>query len=908
MKHHKYVYFFGNGKAAGDPSMKRLLGGKGANLAGMTASGIPVPPGFTVSTEVCYYFNKNNNTYPAGLQPQIDKALQWVEECHGAKFGDSQNPLLVSVRSGAERSMPGMMDTVLNLGLNHEIVEGLAKISGNPRMAWDSYRRLIDMFGDVVMGVSHEYFEKSLTAIKKKAHANEDCELTTEHLKELVKSYLQIYENHVGSPFPQNPHEQLRLAIKAVFESWGKDKAVSYRKINKITGLLGTAVNVQAMVFGNMGEDSGSGVAFTRNPATGENEFYGEFLDNAQGEDVVAGIRTPMTMKVVQEKWPQIYQQLLYIRNQLEQRFRDMQDIEFTIQQGKLYMLQTRTGQRTGMAAIRMAIDMVHEHLIDVKEALKRINGDHVAQLLYPVLDPEAKSAAIKDDLCLGVGLPAGPGAASGKVVLNPKDAEMQRLKGERVILVRRETSPEDVSGMWAAEGILTSRGGMTSHAAVVARGWGKCCVVGLDELNIDYESKTCEIKGKVFKEGDDISLDGFSGELLLGKITTSPSPVISGLLHNDVTARQSQTYHDFEEIMGWTEKFKSIAIRTNVDTPQDAADAVKLGAEGIGLVRTEHMFFESDRLWVMREFIVGLNEVSRKKALGELRKFQQEDFSGIFLAMAGRPVTIRLLDPPLHEFLPQNEEGYRELSDRLAIPVEKSRELVETLRETNPMLGHRGCRLSVSYPELCRMQTEAIIQAAMDVSHTVGDFEVEIMIPLVGNIKEFQYLANIIHQTAENLFKQHGKKIQYKLGTMIETPRSALIAGKLAEEAEFFSFGTNDLTQMCLGISRDDAATFLPIYLEKRIFTYDPFERIDTEGVGELMKMATRNGRQSRANIKIGICGEHGGEPFSVKFFHNIGLDYVSCSPFRLPIARLAAAQAAIEEMEADTQRKEID
>jgi pyruvate,orthophosphate dikinase len=896
MSEKKYVYFFGKGKAEGTPSMKPFLGGKGANLAEMTNIGIPVPPGFTISAEVCDYFNKNSFTYPEGTDRQIDDAIARLEDAVGAKFGDKANPMLVSVRSGAAVSMPGMMDTVLNLGLNDETVEGLAKRTNNPRMAWDSFRRFIDMFSDVVMGVDHHHFEQKLSEIKKQAGVTEDTQLSADQLKHAALEFKKIYEKHIGKPFPSNPREQLAHSIRAVFESWNRDKAIAYRRINKIDNLLGTAVNVQAMVFGNMGDNSGTGVAFTRNPATGTNEFFGEFLINAQGEDVVAGIRTPIHIDELAKKWPTVMEQLLGIRSKLEKHYREMQDIEFTIQDGVLYMLQTRTGQRTGGAAVQVAIDMVEEGLITHKEALKRVSGDQLSQLLFPVLDPQGKKDAVKAGNCVGKGLPAGPGAATGAVVLTPEEAERRKAKGEKVILVRHETSPEDVSGMWAAEGILTSTGGMTSHAAVVARGWGKCCVVGMAELKIDYATKTCEIAGRTFKEGDSVSIDGSTGELILANLATRPSPVIAGVVDGDKEAQATTTYKNFNKLMQWADEVRRLRVRTNADTPADARVAVKFGAEGIGLCRTEHMFFEGERIWAIREFILAVDEAGRKKALEKLLPYQRSDFEGIFEAMEGRPVTIRLLDPPLHEFLPNDEKGQKEMATRMNLTEKRIQELVKENHEFNPMLGNRGCRLSITFPELAVMQSTAIIEAAINISKKGTPVSPEIMIPLIGTKAELDYLANIIRAVADDLLKKSGAKVDYKVGTMIEIPRAALRADQIAESAEFFSFGTNDLTQMLFGYSRDDAGSFLPGYVEKKILPVDPFQVIDREGVGEIMKIAVEKGRKVKPGLKLGICGEHGGEPNSVKFCHILGLDYVSCSPYRLPIARLAAAQAVIE------------
>ncbi|MBU1088141.1 MAG: pyruvate, phosphate dikinase [Candidatus Omnitrophica bacterium] len=889
----KYVYFFGKGQSEGDKSMKALLGGKGANLAEMASIGVPVPPGFTISTEVCDYYYKNGNKYPDELQKQIDENIAKLEKTMDAKLGDANNPLLVSVRSGAAASMPGMMDTVLNLGLNDAAVEGMAKKTNNPRLAWDAYRRFIDMFGDVVMGVHHEHFEEKLSAIKKKYKAKLDNDLNADQLKELCGEYKKVYEKHVKKPFPSSAKEQLMASVNAVFGSWNIPRAVIYRRINKITGLLGTAVNVQAMVFGNMGDTSGTGVAFTRNPSNGGTEFFGEFLINAQGEDVVAGIRTPEPISDLKKEWPAIYKELNDIRNKLETHYKDMQDVEFTIQEGKLFMLQTRTGKRTGLAAVKIAVDMVKEKMITPDEALMRIEGDQLNQLLFPIFDLKASAAAKK----IAKGLPAGPGAASGQVVFTADAAVAWKQKGKNVILVRHETSPEDVAGMAAAEGILTSTGGVTSHAAVVARGWGKCCIAGCSALNINYAKKQITVGKLVIKEGDWISLDGTTGEVMLGHIKTSSSPVISGVVENNAQAKKDPIYKMFVQVMQWADQYRKLSVRTNSDTPKDSLAARRLGAEGIGLTRTEHMFFEGERIWAIREFILAQDTEGRQKALKKLLPYQRKDFEGIFKEMNGFPVTIRLLDPPLHEFLPNDAAGQKEMAKRLNISTAKVLEYVTKLHELNPMLGHRGCRLSITYPELCVMQTTAIIEAAVNMAKKGIKVLPEIMIPLIGTKAEFDFLEPIVRETADAIISKAKSQVKYMVGTMIEIPRAALTADEIAEKAEFFSFGTNDLTQMTFGYSRDDAGVFLPDYIEKKILSDDPFMTIDQNGVGKLVQTAVNLGRKIKPNLKCGICGEHGGESESVKFCHRVGLNYVSCSPFRVPIARLAAAQAALEE-----------
>jgi len=901
----KYVYFFGGGKTEGKATMKEELGGKGANLAEMSNIGVPVPPGFTISTNVCDFYYSHGKKNPPTLDKEIDANIKKLEKEFGSKFGDKDNPLLVSVRSGAAVSMPGMMDTVLNLGINDDVVIGLAKKTKNERMAWDSYRRFINMFGDVCMGVDHENYENELTRIKKKYNRKLDTDLTTEELKEVVDAYKKVYRKHVGKDFPTKARKQLTHSVNAVVRSWHADRAIAYRNINKLRGLKGTAVNVQAMVFGNMGDKSGTGVAFTRNPADGTNEFYGEYLINAQGEDVVAGIRTPDPISTLKKKMLTIYQQLDKIRHKLERHYRDMQDVEFTIQEGKLFMLQTRSGKRTGLAAVKLAVDMVKEKLITEQEALMRIDGDQLNQLLFPIFDPKAKTKAINDDRAVAKGMPAGPGAASGLVVFTADDAVKWAEKGEKVILARKETSPEDVSGMWAAQAILTSTGGMTSHAAVVARGWGKCCVVGCGDLEIDAGKKVIKVAGRSIKEGDKISIDGSTGEILSGYIDTSASPVVSGIVDGNKEARNHPTCQMFLEIMRWADKARRINVRTNADSPKDSKAARALGAEGIGLCRTEHMFFEGDRIWAIREMILAGDLVGRQKALAKLLPVQRQDFEGIFEAMNGFPVTIRLLDPPLHEFLPHDDKGQAEMAKRLGITAAKVKTKVNSLHEFNPMLGHRGCRLSITYPEICEMQVRAIMEAACSMTKKGIKVYPEIMIPLIGTKQEFDILAELSHKVAKEVIKKSGVKVNYLVGTMMEIPRATLIADTVAENAEFFSFGTNDLTQMAFGYSRDDIGTFLPEYLDKKILIDDPFASIDEEGVGQLVKFGVQRGRSTRPNLKIGVCGEHGGDPASVKFFAGIGLDYVSCSPYRVPIARLAAAQAALDTKQSKSKLK---
>jgi pyruvate,orthophosphate dikinase len=897
----KRVYFFGGGKAEGNAKMKEQLGGKGANLSEMTNLGIPVPPGFTISTSVCAEYNKRKGKWPAGLQEEVEKNVRKLEKVMGAKLGDPKKPLLVSVRSGAAVSMPGMMDTVLNLGLNDDVIEGIIARTGNARFAYDIYRRFIDMFGDVVMGCDHDHFEHVIHAAKKKAKVEMDNELNADQLKAVVDRYKKVYKKHVGRMFPQDGRDQLKHAVNAVFNSWNIPRAVKYRELNNITGLLGTAVNVQVMVFGNMGADCGTGVCFTRNPSTGKKEFYGEFLMNAQGEDVVAGIRTPLPLKKLNRIMPRAYKELTGLMTRLDKHYKDMQDMEFTIQEKTLYILQTRTGKRTAAAAVKIAVDMVAEKLITTKQAVGRVEPDQLDMLLHPSFDPKARRNVI------ATGLPASPGAAVGQVVFTAHDAEAWRDKGKKVILVRIETSPEDIGGMDAARGILTARGGMTSHAAVVARGMGKCCVAGVGEININYSTKKITVGKITVKEGDYISLDGTAGQVILGQVPTV-SPSMSG---------------DFGKFMAICDKVRKLGVRTNADTPGDSKRARDFGAEGIGLCRTEHMFFEGDRIWAVREMILAAEdydvmleklsaaETEKEKtqirkeyapvkkqfegALKKLLPYQRKDFIGILKAMAGLPVTIRLLDPPLHEFLPQEAKAQAEMAKRLKVSPARVKEEVEKLHEFNPMLGHRGCRLAVTYPAIYRMQTRAIIEAAIAVKRQRKIVLPEIMIPLIGSVEELKFVKTEILDEIEQVFKEKKTRIKFMVGTMIEVPRAALTADEVAKEAEFFSFGTNDLTQMTLGFSRDDAGKFLGEYVEHGIYDTDPFQSLDQTGVGKLVSIGIDLGRMGRKKLKVGICGEHGGDPDSIDFCHRAGMDYVSCSPFRVPIARLAAAQAAI-------------
>ena len=895
----KYVYHFGN-KTDGHGKMKELLGGKGANLAEMTRIGLPVPPGFTISTEVCTYYYANKRTYPKVLQAQMEEGVRRMEKQLGKKFGDKNNPLLLSVRSGARESMPGMMDTILNLGLNDETVEALATSSGNARFAWDSYRRFIQMYGDVVMGVQklpsedEEPFELVIEKVKKQrlknAHA-EDTALSADDLKVLVNEFKKLVKQRTGKAFPNNPWDQLRGAVGAVFSSWMNDRAIVYRRKYNIPAEWGTAVNVQSMVFGNTSEDSGSGVAFTRDPATGENVFWGEFMMNAQGEDVVAGVRTPNPVADLKKVMPSAHKELMRICKVLEKHFRDVQDFEFTIEEEKVYMLQTRNGKRTGLAAVRIACEMVKEKLITWKDAIKRIPADDLDQLLAPVFD----QSAVKKVKAIAKGLPAGPGAATGKVYFNADRAEAAKGKGEEVLLVRLETSPEDLRGMIAANGILTARGGVSSHAALVARQMGKICVCGAAEVQINYAKRTMKIGKLNFKEGDFLSIDGTSGEIYPGEVKTAPSEVIQGLLENKATAKRSRTYKNFKQIMDWSAKATKMQVRTNADTPGQVKNAVSFGATGIGLCRTEHMFFEGNRIDAVREMILAENEKDRRKAVKKLLPYQRKDFEGIFKALAGLPATIRLLDPPLHEFLPHDSKQIADLAKKLKVKPAEIQKRVHELHEFNPMLGHRGCRLAISYPEIAEMQVRAIFEAAANVQKKKIKVNPEIMVPLVGFSKELELQAEIIHRVAKEVSKEKGVKLSYLVGTMIEVPRGAVTADQIAQTAQFFSFGTNDLTQTTLGMSRDDSGSFLPHYQEQEIVTNNPFAVVDQTGVGQLMEIAVQKGRSTRKNIKLGICGEHGGEPSSVKFCHQLGLNYVSCSPFRVPVARLAAAQAAL-------------
>ncbi len=871
----KRVHYFGKTKSEGTKDMKDLLGGKGANLAEMTSIGLPVPPGFTITTETCAEYYNVGGKLPDGLLAEINKNMEMVEGETGKKFGSEDNPLLVSVRSGAAVSMPGMMDTVLNLGLTDKAVEGLANTSDNRRFALDAYRRLINMFGDVVMEVPHHDFENEFDRIKEKYGVAEDTDLNEDGLAELITAYKAVYKKHTGADFPQDPYLQLEKAVEAVFKSWNIPRAIRYREINEITGLLGTAVNVQTMVFGNMGEDSGTGVAFTRDPSGGENEFYGEFLINAQGEDVVAGIRTPQNVAEMVKWRPDIYEQLLEVKSTLEDHYREMQDIEYTIEKGKLYLLQTRTGKRTGRAAVKIAVDMVVEGRITQKEALLRVPANDLNQLLLPTFDASAERDV------LTVGLPASPGAAFGKIAFTADEAVDRTHEGETIILVRKDTSPEDVSGMHAAAGILTSTGGMTSHAAVVARGWGKCCIAGAGEVAIDETNRTISINGRTFGDQDIISIDGSSGEVMAGEVPT----------------KEPELSEEFKSLMEWADSNRVLKVWTNADTPQDAARARSWGAQGIGLCRTEHMFFEGERITDMREMILAETEEDRQNALQKLLPHQREDFVGLFTAMQGLPVTVRLLDPPLHEFLPHEEQLQQELADRLGVPLAKIKLRVTQLHETNPMLGHRGCRLSITYPEILNMQVTAITEAAIECKKSGVDARPEIMVPLIGTYKELSLLRKNIEAAIKATREKLGytDELTIPIGTMIEIPRAALTANEVAQWADFFSFGTNDLTQMTFGYSRDDINAFLPNYIRQEILERDPFQSLDTGGVGQLVEMAVAKGRGEKKGMKMGICGEHGGDPLSIRFCHVMELDYVSCSPFRVPVARLAAAQAAV-------------
>ncbi len=908
----KYVYFFGGEKADGNAGMRDLLGGKGANLAEMASSGIPVPAGFTISTDVCTHFYNNNGRYPDGLEADAASAIKKVEKAMGSKFGDPADPLLLSVRSGARVSMPGMMDTVLNLGLNLETVEGLARKSGDERFAWDSFRRFMQMYGDVVLEMkpadkdARNPFEEILHSKKEEVGAEQDMDLGVDDMKDLVERYRAMIAERSGVEFPEDPLEQLWNSIGAVFNSWNNDRANIYRRLNGIPHDWGTAVNVQSMVYGNLGDDSGTGVAFTRNPSTGENYFYGEYLMKAQGEDVVAGIRTPRPINRLQkgdsdiqsleEEMPEIYGELDAIRLRLEEHYRDMQDLEFTIQNRRLWILQTRTGKRTGFAAIKIAIDMVREGLITKEEAIRRIDPEQLNQLLRPVFDPGQKIRAIDEGRLMARGINAGPGAATGRIVFNAEDAEKWAADGEEVILVRIETSPEDIRGMSAASGILTSTGGATSHAALVGRQMGKVCVVGAKGISIDYRQRKIVSGGTTLAEGDHISLDGTTGEVISGMIETKPSEVIQVLIDGTLDGKDSLIYRDYEELIGWANDIRTMNVRANADRPDQASAAIAFGAEGIGLCRTEHMFFEGERIDWVRRMILAEDETGRKEALSKLLPMQREDFHRIFEAMGERPVTVRTLDPPLHEFLPHEEDDIAKLAGKMRVDADVLADKVRSLKEANPMLGHRGCRLGIVYPEITEMQARAIFEAACDLVAEGKKVSPEIMIPLVGSAKEYQLQEEVVRRVGSEVMKDRGVEFEYLVGTMIEIPRAALTADTIAERAEFFSFGTNDLTQMTLGISRDDSGKFMGEYIEKGVWPANPFQKLDQEGVGTLIKIGVELGRGARESLKVGICGEHGGEPSSIGFCQRTGFDYVSCSPFRIPVAILAAAQAALE------------
>ena len=899
----KHVYFFGGDSAEGKAEMKNLLGGKGANLAEMTNIGLPVPAGFTITTEVCTEFFEKEGKYPDGMKVEVETALNRVEEIMGAKFGDAENPLLLSVRSGARASMPGMMDTVLNLGLNDVTIQGLIQQTGNPRFAHDCYRRFVQMYGDVVMGVRPESkddedpFEVILEVEKKARGVELDVDLDADALKELAGKFKAMIKGRLDEKFPEEPMDQLWGAIGAVFSSWNTDRAIAYREFNNIPADWGTAVNVQAMVFGNMGSDSATGVGFTRDPATGENVFYGEYLLNAQGEDVVAGIRTPQPIARLAEDLPEVFAQLSEYRDTLDRHYREMQDFEFTIQKGRLYMLQTRAGKRTGFSAIRIAVEQVREGLISKAEAMMRVEPEQLNQLLRPVFNADEKRNALSGGRLLATGLKAGPGAASGQVVFNAVDAEKWAGEGRKVILVRIETSPEDIRGMSAAEGILTARGGMTSHAALVARQMGKVCVAGCGALEINYKKRLMNVNGKTINEGDWISIDGTEGQVIEGKFETCPSEVEQVIIHKTMKPEDSLVFGLYDELMNWADEFRRLKIRTNADQPDQASTAVAFGAEGIGLCRTEHMFFGGDRIDSVREMILAETPELRQRALDRLLPMQKNDFMGIFRAMDGRPVTIRTLDPPLHEFLPHEDSEIEKLAEHMGIPPEELKQKVESLHEANPMLGHRGCRLGLTYPEITEMQARAVFTAAAEIKREGIEVHPEVMIPLVGHVNELARQKEIVVKVAEEVKNAFGADFDYLVGTMVELPRAALTADRIAEQAEFFSYGTNDLTQTTFGLSRDDAGRIINQYLRDKTWERDPFVAVDREGVGELMKIGVEKGRQTRPDLKIGICGEHGGEPSSVEFCHQIGLDYVSCSPYRVPIARLAAARAALRE-----------
>lgn len=899
----KYVYFFGGGKAEGKASMRELLGGKGAGLHEMTRIGAPVPPGFTITTEVCTYYYEHKRQYPKGLEGEITRSLARIEKILGRKFGDAENPLLVSVRSGARESMPGMMDTVLNLGLNDRTVEGLARRTQNPRFAYDSYRRFVQMYGDVVLGLKpadkkqRDPFEVILERKKEARRIRFDTDLTAADLKQLVSEFKAEIKNRLGKDFPNDPIEQLWGAVGAVFGSWNNDRAIAYRQLYRIPHDWGTAVNVQAMVFGNMGENCATGVAFTRDPATGEKRFYGEFLVNAQGEDVVAGIRTPRPITALKEVMPKSFADLERVCKVLERHYKEMQDIEFTIEDNTLWMLQTRTGKRTGFAAVRIAVDMVDEKIISKEQALLRIEPDQLNQLLRPIFDPADKERVGKEGRILAKGLPAGPGAATGRVVFHAEDAEAWKKRGERVILCRIETSPDDIRGMDAAQGILTARGGMTSHAALVARQMGKVCVVGCEALSVDYARREMRVGDTVLKEGDWISVDGSTGEVMRGEIKTIQSEVLQVLLARSLDAKSSRVYRQFAKLVQWADAVRKIGVRTNTDQPDQAKVAIAFGAEGIGLCRTEHMFFGGDRIRAVQEMILSETQEGRRQALAKLLPMQKQDFKAILDIMGSLPVTIRTLDPPLHEFLPKTEEDIVDVAKGMNVPVGDLKSKVESLHEFNPMLGHRGCRLGISFPEITEMQARAIFEAACELRKEGKNPFPEVMIPLVATRKELHLQREIVERVAQETMKTYGVKVRYLIGTMIELPRACLLADEIAREAEFFSFGTNDLTQTCLGLSRDDAGKFLPAYVSHDIYPEDPFVSIDRDGVGELMRIGVKKGRSVRKDLEVGICGEHGGDPRSVTFCHEAGLDYVSCAAFRVPIAKLAAAQAALRD-----------
>lgn len=895
----KYAYFFGGEITEGDASMRNILGGKGANLAEMARIGLPVPPGFTISAEACADYERRNGELPEGLMDEVRRNMAKLEEITGQKFGSPKNPLLVSVRSGAAVSMPGMMDTVLNVGMNDEIAETLHNREENKRFPYDAYRRLITMFGDVVMGIDRLKFEEVLKKKCAEKRIEKEQQLQADDLKDVVEKMKRVYEKETGEGFPQDVWVQLGRSIEAVFKSWNNPRAVTYRRLNRITGLLGTAVNIQQMVFGNREPNfSASGVGFTRSPADGENRLYGEVLFDAQGEDVVAGIRTPLPVESIKEKMPDVYEQLQRVRDRLEKHYKNMQDIEFTIEKGRLYMLQTRVGKRTGFAAVRIALDMHSEGLIDEKEALMMIEPEHLTHLLYPVFDGDELRKARDAGCALARGLGAGPGAASGLVVFDPKEAVKAADEGRKVVLIRRETSPEDIGGMHSAVAIVTQTGGMTSHAAVVARGMGKTCVVGCESLEIDYDRRLMRVGDVVVKEYEPVSVDGTEGMIYCGEIPTRPSEVVRVLVEKTLSPEDAPWFQRFAKVMEWADKYRRIGVRTNADTPQDAEVARAFGAEGIGLCRTEHMFFEGERIWSMRKMILAESEGERKEALAELLPMQRDDFVAIFRAMDGYPVTIRLFDPPLHEFLPKEAEKQRLMAERLGVSVDAIKEKVTHLHEFNPMLGHRGCRLGLTEPEIYRMQVRAIIEAALEAEKNGVKVLPEIMMPLVSGYEEMEMLRRLAVETAEEVFSEQGRRVDYTVGTMVETPRAAIVADRIAESAEFFSYGTNDLTQMTFGFSRDDAAKFLPDYIEQKILPDDPFRTLDVEGVGYLIRVGIEKGRSKRPDLKVGICGEHGGDPGSVRFCHRVGMDYVSCSPYRVPVAKLAAAHAAVEEL----------